>query len=79
MANGGATASSIADILLTMDYLLYYIEAARVATTIPHLATMIETAWAKLADYYELIADSAVYLAMIILNPWLKWAYIERT
>lgn len=79
MANEGTTALSIADVLPIMDYLLYYIEAARAATMIPYLATMMETAWAKLADYYELTEDSLVYLAATVLNPSLKWAYMERT
>ncbi|CEJ95264.1 Putative Transposase-like protein [[Torrubiella] hemipterigena] len=79
VANEGTTASSITNVLPTMDYLLHYIEAARAATTIPHLATMMETAWAKLADYYELTEDSPVYSAATVLNPSLKWAYMERT
>ncbi|KAM4067752.1 hypothetical protein HRG_012373 [Hirsutella rhossiliensis] len=62
MANEG-TGNSISDVLPTMDYLLHHIEAAKEATTIPHLATMMETTWAKLADYYELTEDSPVYSA----------------
>ncbi|KAF1732496.1 hypothetical protein CRV24_006384 [Beauveria bassiana] len=79
MSKEGTTASFIADVLPTMDYLLHHIEAARAKTTIPHLATMMETAWAKLADYYELTEDSPVYSAATVLNPSLKWAYMERT
>ncbi|OAQ57667.2 transposase-like protein [Pochonia chlamydosporia 170] len=78
MANEGVQ-NSIADVLPTMDYLLHHIEAAREATTIPHLATMMETAWAKLADYYELTEDSPVYSAATVLNPSFKWAYMEKT
>jgi len=52
-----------------MDYLLHHIEAAKEATTVPHLATMMETAWAKLADYYEITEDSPVYSAATVLNP----------
>jgi hypothetical protein len=70
---------SISDVLPAMDYLLHHIEAAKKATTIPHLATMMETAWAKLADYYELTEDSPVYSAATVLNPSLKWAYMEKT
>lgn len=40
---------------------------------------MMETAWAKLADYYELTEDSPVYSAATVLNPSLKWAYMEKT
>ena len=69
---------SITDVLPAMDYLLHHIEAAKKATTIPHLATMMETAWAKLADYYELTEDSPVYSAATVLNPSLKWAYMEN-
>ncbi|OAF63421.1 hypothetical protein VC83_00469 [Pseudogymnoascus destructans] len=78
MANEGVQ-NSIADVLPTMDYLLHHIEAAREATTIPHLAMMMETDWAKLADYYELTEDSPVYSAATVLNPSFKWAYMEKT
>ncbi|KAM4061814.1 hypothetical protein HRG_013371 [Hirsutella rhossiliensis] len=40
---------------------------------------MMETAWAKLADYYELTEDSPVYSAATVLNPSLKWTYMEKT
>ena len=78
MANEGVR-NSIAEVLPAMDYLLHHIEAAREATTIPHLATMMETAWAKLADHYELTEDSPVYSAATALNPSFKWAYMEKT
>ncbi|KAK8912227.1 putative AC transposase [Metarhizium anisopliae] len=78
VANEGI-GDSISDVLPTMDYLLHHIEAAKTATTLPHLATMMETAWAKLAEYYELTEDSPVYSAATVLNPSLKWAYMERT
>jgi hypothetical protein len=71
--------NSICDVLPTMDYLLHHIEASREITTVPHLATMMETVWAKLADYYEATEDSPVYSAATILNPSLKWAYMEKT
>ena len=78
MANEGM-GNSISDVLPTMDYLLHHIEVAKKATTNPHLATMMETAWAKLADYYELPEDSPAYSAATVLNPSLKWAYMEKT
>ncbi|OAA53662.1 Ribonuclease H-like protein [Akanthomyces lecanii RCEF 1005] len=78
VANEGI-GDSISDVLPTMDYLLHHIEAAKQETTLPHLAAMMETAWAKLADYYELTEDSPVYSAATVLNPSLKWAYMERT
>ena len=78
VANEGI-GDSISDVLPTMDYLLHHIEAAKEETTLPHLAAMMETAWAKLADYYELTEDSPVYSAATVLNPSLKWAYMERT
>jgi hypothetical protein len=71
--------NSISDVLPTMDYLLHHIDASREATTVPDLATMMEIAWAKLADYYEMTEDSPVYSAATVLNPSLKWAYMERT
>ncbi len=76
IANEGM-GDSISDVLPTMDYLLHHIEATKKTTVLPHLATMMETAWAKLADYYELTEDSPVYSAATVLNPSLKWAYME--
>lgn len=78
LANEGV-GNSISDILPTIDYLLHHIKAAKKATTISHLATMMEATWAKLANYYESSEDSPVYSAATILNPSLKWAYIEKT
>lgn len=78
IANEGI-GDSISDVLPTMDYLLHHIEAAKKAATLPHLAAMMDTAWAKLADYYELTEDSPAYSAATVLNPSLKWAYMERT
>ncbi|OAQ67504.1 transposase [Purpureocillium lilacinum] len=65
VANEGAATSSISDVLET--------------TSVPQLATMMETAWAKLADYYEATEDSPVYSAATVLHPSLKLAYMERT
>jgi hypothetical protein len=78
IANEGVR-HSISDVLLAMDYLLHHIETSREATTVPHLAMMMETAWAKLPDYYEMTVDSLVYSTATVLNPSLKWAYMERT
>ncbi|RKK07548.1 hypothetical protein BFJ66_g17852 [Fusarium oxysporum f. sp. cepae] len=78
MANEG-NLNSICDVLPTMDYLLHHIETSREITAVPHLATMMETAWAKLADYYEVTEDSPVYSEATVLNPSLKWAYMEKT
>jgi hypothetical protein len=78
LANEG-NRNSICDVLPTMDYLLHHIETSRGMTAAPHLATMMETAWAKLADYYEATEDSPVYSAATVLHPSLKWAYMEKT
>jgi hypothetical protein len=51
MANEG-NRNSICDVLPTMDYLLHHIETSREMTAVPHLATMMETAWAKLKWAY---------------------------
>ncbi|KAL9561299.1 hypothetical protein ACKAV7_014654 [Fusarium commune] len=39
---------------------------------------MMETAWAKLADYYELTKNSQVYSAATVLNPSLNLAHMEK-
>lgn len=78
IANEGMR-DSICNVLPTMDYLLHHIEATKKATFLSQLAAMMETAWAKLADYYELTEDSPVYSAATVFNPSLKWAYMEKT
>jgi hypothetical protein len=72
------TTNSIRHFTFYLPWIISYI-TSRQATTIPHLATMMETAWAKLADYYEMTEDSPVYSAATVLNPSLKWGYMERT
>lgn len=62
------TRNSISNVLPTLDYLLHHADAASEATTISCLAMMIETAWAKLADYYELTEDSLVNYGATVLK-----------
>jgi hypothetical protein len=47
-------------------------------TAVPHLATMIGTAGAKLADYYEATEDSLVYSVATVLHPSPGWACMEK-
>lgn len=42
-----------------------------------HLSTNVNLGWQKLNKYYQLLDDSPVYVAAIVLHPALKWRYIE--
>jgi hypothetical protein len=61
-----------------MDFLLAHMEsfAARQPPDSPFKAA-INAAWTKLADYYSLTEDTAVYAAATVLHPGQKWLLIE--
>ena len=43
-----------------------------------YLADCAEQAWLKCQKYYNAKDDSAAYYAAILLNPTLKWKWLER-
>ena len=42
-----------------------------------HIASSIDSCWAKLRKYYELMDQSPVYAAAVVLNPQHKWDYFK--
>lgn len=42
-----------------------------------NIASCIDSSWAKLRKYYELMDRSPVYAAAVVLNPQLKWDYFK--
>lgn len=65
--------------LITMDFLLTHLERARV--NYGNCSTMnplVETAWAKMDEYYHKTDDIAVYRAALVLNPSKKFAYFDE-
>jgi hypothetical protein len=46
---------------------------------IAHISTCIDSCWAKLRKYYQLLDQSPVYAAAVILNPEHKWDYFKKS
>ncbi len=72
---GGATLSST---LRAMEFIMEAYEQAisRFADD-PFLLPMLNSGWHKLKKYYDLSDAAPVYVAAIILDPTLKWKYID--
>lgn len=62
------------DVLPAMDMLLQQLEVVKTAYQRWKLpfATCINLAWMKLDEYYSKTDRSSIYVASVILNPWLK-------
>jgi len=43
-----------------------------------HLSTNIRAGWQKLEDYYTKLDDAPVYVAAIVLHPYMKWRWLEK-
>src|SRR5437667_7503958 len=73
--------SSIWEILPAMEILLQHLETAKVEfehSDYKHITIGINNAWKKLNKYYKLTDMSPIYVAVIILNPQLKWSFFEK-
>lgn len=66
-------------ILPTMDFLLDHMETFAAELPPGPFKAAVNTAWNKLADYYALTEDTAVYASATVLHPSQKWRYIETT
>ena len=72
---GTATLSST---LRGMEFIMEAYEQATVKFAAdPFLLPMLNSGWNKLKKYYDLSDAAPVYVAAIILDPTLKWKYID--
>jgi hypothetical protein len=63
-----------------MDYLLSLFEEAKTRySNDPFMASRVNSAWSKLDKYYTKTNDSAAYVAALVLDPCMKWEYINST
>jgi hypothetical protein len=63
-----------------MDYILELFEAKKEEfKDDPIIGPCVNSGWSKLDKYYGLTSDSPAYIAALVLNPALKWEYIEKT
>ena len=56
----------------------YYEEWKSTYSEDPILISMINTGWRKMDKYYNLTDSSPAYIAGVILDPNLKWQYLEE-
>jgi hypothetical protein len=72
---------SIWEILPSMEILLHHLEAAKQDYEhlgYDHITVCINNAWKLLDRYYNLTETSPVYVAAVVLNPQLKWSFLEQ-
>ena len=79
MATQSSTAT-LENCLPAMDYLLSLFEEAKTRySNDPFMASRVNSAWSKLDKYYTKTNDSAAYVAALVLDPGMKWEYVNST
>jgi hypothetical protein len=79
MATQSST-TTLENCLPAMDYLLSLFEEAKTRYgNDPFMASRVNSAWSKLDKYYTKTNDSAAYVAALVLDPCMKWEYINST
>jgi hypothetical protein len=79
MATQSST-TTLENCLPAMDYLLSLFEEAKTRySNDPFMASRVNSAWSKLDKYYTKTNDSAAYVAALVLDPCMKWEYINST
>jgi hypothetical protein len=75
-----SSSATLENYLPAMDYLLGVFEEAKVRyRDDPFMASRVNSAWSKLDKYYTKTNESTAYIAAIVLDPCMKWAYISST
>jgi hypothetical protein len=70
--------SSLDNVLTAMDYILYRFEAMKEEyKDDPIIASMVNSGWAKMEKYYNLTDESPAYIIALVMNPSMKWAYVQ--
>ena len=71
--------SSLDNVLTAMDYILYRFEAMKEEyKDDPIIASMVNSGWAKMEKYYNLTDESPAYIIALVMNPSMKWAYVQQ-
>ena len=62
-----------------MDYILQLFEAGKKEFADNEvILSSINASWAKIDKYYNLIEETPIYAAAVVLNPLFKWEYFEK-
>src|ERR1700710_2504490 len=75
-----SSSATLENCLPAMDFLLGLFEEAKVRyRDDPFMASRVNSAWSKLDKYYTKTNDSAAYVAALVLDPGMKWEYVNST
>jgi hypothetical protein len=72
---------SIWEILPSMEILLHHLKAIKQDYEhlgYDHITVCINNAWKLLDRYYNLTETLLVYVVAVVLNPQLKWSFLEQ-
>jgi signal transduction histidine kinase len=71
--------SSLNNIFTAMDYVLDRFKAMKEQYKDNLIiASMVNSRWSKMEKYYNLIDESPTYIIALVLNPSMKWTYIQQ-
>ncbi len=71
--------SSLDNVLTAMDYVLDRFETMKEEyKDDPIIASMVNSGWSKMEKYYNLTDESPAYIIALVLNPSMKWAYVQQ-
>jgi len=72
----------ITDVLISYEYLLDHLEQVKERyqswDTEPYFRWCVEFGYQKAKQYYELLDESPVYVAAVVLHPQRKWQWIDE-
>ena len=70
---------TVEEVIPLMDLLFNaYRDSEEEFSTDDRMGIMLTTGWAKLKKYYNKTDEIPVYIAALVLNPTIKWSYIEK-
>jgi hypothetical protein len=70
--------SSLDNVLTAMDYILDRFEAMKEEyKDDPIMVSMVNSGWSKIEKYYNLTDESPAYIIALVLNPSMKWAFVQ--
>jgi len=71
--------STLINVLPAIDFILgKFRKGKKQFKDNPQLSKMFNSRWSKLDKYYQMTEDTSIYVAALVLNPWYKWAYINK-
>ena len=75
-----SSSATLENYLPAMDYLLGLFEEAKEQyKDDSFMASRVNSTWSKLDKYYTKTSESPAYIAALVLDPSMKWEYINST